>query len=60
MCWRGALDFSRRLRVSLERVRSRRFAEHRTKAKKGTYLKMLLSVQWIAEWVVSCRVCHGC
>ena len=55
MCWRGALDFSRRLRVSLERVRSRRFAEHRTKAKKGTYLKMLLSVRWIAEWVVSCE-----
>ena len=35
--------------------RSRRFAEHRTKAKKGTYLKMLLSVRWIAEWVVSCE-----
>jgi len=34
--------------------RSRRFGERR-KAKKGTYLKMLLSVRWIAEWVVSCE-----
>ena len=30
--------------------RSRRFGDRR-KAKKGTYLKMLFSVRWIAEWV---------
>ena len=33
----------------------RRFGERRTKAKKGTCLKALLSVRWIAEWVVSCE-----
>ena len=32
--------------------RSRRFGERRTKAKIGNYLKVLLSVRWIAEWVI--------
>ena len=35
--------------------RSRRFGERRTKAMIGNYLKVLLSVRWIAEWVISCE-----
>ena len=39
--------------------RSRRIGERR-KATTGTSLKIFLSVRWIADWVVSCGVCHGC
>ena len=35
--------------------RSRRFGERRTKGKIGNYLKVLLSVRWIAERVISCE-----
>ena len=50
----GSFNFLSSFASFARMSRSRRFGERR-KAKKGTYSKMLLSVQWIAEWVVSCE-----
>ena len=59
MCWQGAWGCCRCLRVSHER------GGHESLVNDGKRRQVLLkrcflSVRWIAKWVVSCGVCHGC
>ena len=59
ICWQGALGCCRCLRVSHERGGHESLVND-GKRRQVLLKRCLLSVRWIAKWVVSCGVCHGC